>query len=262
MAEQFPQVTILDTEMRRLASSLTGYEYHIHIALPSGYADTDKTYPTLYVLDPRLTFGMSTELTRLLAFGQELPQLICIGIGFSGPEKDMESYQVRDYVPKAQAEDPRSGGAENFLRFIREDLIPFVSSEYRVDPEDRGFSGYSLAGSFGLYTLFHHPETFQRYIISSAWMDPDDLQVFSFETEYAATHSDLSAQVFIGAGALEPEFVINNILKLEKALQIRNYPSLRLETYIFEGETHLSVVPHTISRGLKTVYGEEKKLKS
>ena len=108
MAEQHPQVTIPDTEVRRLASSLSGYEYHISIALPAGYVDTDKTYPALYILDPHLTFGMSTELTRLLAFGQELPQLICIGIGFSGPERDIKSYQVRDYVPKAQADDPRS----------------------------------------------------------------------------------------------------------------------------------------------------------
>src|SRR5512134_843789 len=116
MAEQFPQVTIPETEVRRLASSLTGYEYQLSIALPAGYADTDKTYPALYVMDPHLTFGMATELTRLLAFGQALPPLICIGIGFSGPERDIESYQVRDYVPQAQVDDPRSGGAENFLR--------------------------------------------------------------------------------------------------------------------------------------------------
>src|SRR5687768_897704 len=159
MAEQHPKVTIPDTEVQTLASSLTGYEYHISIALPTGYADTENTYPTLYVLDPHLTFGMSTELTRLLAFGQELPSLICIGIGFSGPERDIESYQVRDYVPKAEADDPRSGDAENFLRFIREDLIPFIGSEYRDDPKDRCFSGYSLAGLFGLYALFHHPDT-------------------------------------------------------------------------------------------------------
>lgn len=257
MTEQFPQVTIPDTEVRRLASSRTGYEYRLHIALPAGYADTEKTYPTLYVLDPHLTFGMSTELTRLLAFGNELPQLICIGIGFSGPERDIESFQVRDYVPKAQVDNPRSGGAENFLRFIREDLTPFLTAEYRVDPKDSCFSGYSLAGSFGLYTLFHQPDTFQRYITSSPWMDPDDLQVFSFETEYATTHSDLTAQVFIGAGSREPEFVVANIQKLEKSLRNRNYPNLRLETHIFEDDSHLSVLPQSISRGLQTVYAIE-----
>lgn len=258
MADKLPQVTIPDTEVRRLTASLTGYEYHIHIALPAGYADTKKAYPTLYVLDPHLIFGMSTEIIRLLEHGQELPQLILIGLGLSGPEKDIESYQVRDYVPKAQADDSRAGGAEDFLQFIREDLIPFIGTKYRVDADDRCFVGYSLAGLFGLYALFHHADTFLRYIISSPWMDPDELQVFSFETEYATTHSDLSAQVFISAGSLEPEFVVNNLLKLEKALRNRNYPNLRLETEIFQGETHLSVVPHSLSRGLKVIYGDEK----
>ena len=207
------------------------------------------------MLDPHLTFGMSAEITRLLAFGEELPQLICIGIGFSGPERDIESYQARDYVPKAQIDEPGIGGAaEGFLRFIREDLIPFIGSEYRVDPKDRCFSGYSLVGLFGLYALFHHPDTFQRYIISSPWTDKDTQQVLKFETEYALNHSDLPVTVFMGAGALEPEFVVDNIRKLEKAFENRNYPNLRLQTHIFEGETHLSVVPNIISRGLKVVY--------
>jgi len=166
----------------------------------------------------------------------------------------MESYQVRNYVPTGSLDEPGSGGAENFLRFIREDLIPLVSSQYRVDPKDRCFSGYSLAGFFGLYTLFHQPDTFQRYIISSPWMDGDDPQMLRFETEYATTHSDLPATVFVGAGSLEPEFMVNNISKLEKAFRNRNYPNLQLHTQIFEGETHLSVLPYTITRGLKVVY--------
>lgn len=254
MAKQFPQVTIPDTEIRRLPSSQTGYEYNLHIALPAEYADTNKTYPTLYSLDPHLTFGISTDVIRLLVHGQEFPKLILIGIGFSGTEKDMESYQARDYVPTGQPDNLEAGGAENFLRFIREDLFLFIGSQYRVDPDDRGFLGYSLAGLFGLYALLHQPDTFSRYIIGSPWTDKDDPQILRFETEFATSHSDLSAQVFISAGSLEPEFVVNNILRLEKAFQNRNYPNLRLQTHIFEGETHLSVVPFNISKGLKVVY--------
>jgi predicted alpha/beta superfamily hydrolase len=127
-------------------------------------------------------------------------------------------------------------------------------SEYRADPADRCFMGSSLGGIFGLYSLFRHSDTFQRYIIGSPWIEGDNSQALEFETEYATNHSDLPAQVFIGAGSLEPEFVVNNLLQLEKAFQNRNYPNLRLQTQIFEGETHLSVVPYNISRGLKLVY--------
>jgi predicted alpha/beta superfamily hydrolase len=254
MPEQFPQVTIPDTEVRRLTSSHTGYEYNIYVALPPGYADTEIIYPTLYGLDPHLTFGMSAEIMRLLAFGEELPQLIYVGIGFSGSDKDIESYQVKNYVPTGHLDKPGAGSAEDFLRFIREDLIPFVGSEYRADPADRCFEGSSLGGIFGLYALLRHPDTFQRYIIGSPWMDGADPQALKLETEYATNHSDLPATVFIGAGSLEPEFVVTNIQKLEKSLHNRNYPNLQLHTHIFEGETHLSVIPYNISRGLKAVY--------
>jgi len=197
---------------------------------------------------------MSSEITRLLAFGEELPQLIQIGIGFSGPDKAIESYQTKNYVPTGHLDEPGSGGAEDFLLSIREDLFPFIGSEYRVDPQDRCFEGSSLGGIFGLYALLRHPDKFQRYIIGSPWMEGDDPQSLRFETEYATEHSDLPATVFIGAGSLEPEFVVNNLLKPEKAFQNRNYPNLNLHTHIFEGETHLSVIPYKISTGLKVVY--------
>jgi predicted alpha/beta superfamily hydrolase len=253
MSKQFPPVALPHTEARRLTASLTGYEYLVYIALPAGYADTSQKYPAVYALDPHLIFGMTTEIIRLLEQGREMEPHILVGIGFLGSDRDIESYQVRDYVPTATANDTGSGGAENFLRFIREDLLPFINAEYRIEPENNGFLGHSLGGLFGFYTLFHQPDTFLRYIISSPWLDPDDLQVFSFETEYAATHSDLPAQVFLGAGSQEAGFVVSHIQKLQKTLEIRNYPNLRLQVNLFEGETHLSVVPHTIARGLKVL---------
>lgn len=254
MSTRYPQVTIPDTEVRRLKSSLSGEEYNILVALPAGYAASGKTYPTLYALDPHLTFGMCSEIARLLAFGEELPQLIQVGIGFSGSDKDIESYQMKKYLPTGHLDEPGSGGAEDFLRFICEDLIPFIGSEYRADPVDRCFMGSSLGGIFGLYSLFRRPDTFQRYIIGSPWMEGDDPQTLRFEIEYATDHSDLPAQVFIGVGSLEPDFVVNNLLKLEKAFQNRNYPNLNLHIQVFEGETHLSVVPYNIGQGLRWVH--------
>lgn len=259
MSTQFPQVTLPDTEVRPLRSSHNGLEYNIFVAFPAGYADSDQRYPAFYEVDAQLAFGMSTEIVRLLAYGQELPQMVSIGIGFPiayrGGTGDIQRYRARDYLPAGWVDDPDTGGAEDFLRFIREDLIPFVGSEYRVDPEDRCFFGDSAGGVFGLYTLLGHPDTFKRYIIGSPWFLQDDPEVFRYESEYAANHSDLPAKVFMGVGSLEPETVVNNVRKLDQILQNRGYDNLRLKTHIFEGETHLSVVPYNFTRGLQVVYG-------
>jgi predicted alpha/beta superfamily hydrolase len=137
MSAPYPQVIIPDTETRTLASSFIDQEYKILVGLPAGYADSDKTYPVLFTTDADLIFGTITQLSRLLAIGQEMPPLVIIGIGYPVYWTETQPYRVRDYVPPGWLETPHSGGAGNFLRFIREDLVPWVDSEYRIDSEDR-----------------------------------------------------------------------------------------------------------------------------
>jgi hypothetical protein len=88
------------------------------------------------------------------------------------------------------------------------------------------------------------------------------------ETNYAQEHDDLPARVFLSAGEREetddplirragadPKAFnfVTNVKNLAKKLQERNYPRLYLSTHIFEGETHLSVIQATYSRGLLEV---------
>jgi predicted alpha/beta superfamily hydrolase len=157
-------------------------------------------------------------------------------------------------VPLGWQDDPRSGGADHFLRFIREELIPFVGAEYRVDPHDRCLWGDSLGGLFGLHVLFSQPDTFTRYILGSPWIDQDNHPVFQCEHVYAMQHTDLQVRVFMGVGSQEFAFVINNLVKLAGLLQDRGYGGLELTMQIFEGESHVSVMPINLSKGIRAVY--------
>jgi hypothetical protein len=60
-----------------------------------------------------------------------------------------------------------------------------------------------------------------------------------------------SAQVYLGSGAPAQDFVVNDLLKLEKAVENRNDPNPRLPTQVPQVETQLSVSPHNISSGLE-----------
>jgi uncharacterized protein len=57
----------------------------------------------------------------------------------------------------------KSGGAVRFLECIEKEIIPFVESNYRVSPADRGIGGYSYGGLFSLYVLFFKPALFSIY---------------------------------------------------------------------------------------------------
>jgi predicted alpha/beta superfamily hydrolase len=119
-----------------------------------------------------------------------------------------------------------------------------------------------MGGLFGLYVLFHQPETFQRYIIGSPACLLYDIPPFlKYEAEYASKHRELSAIVFMSFGALEETqgtvkipTGIRDMQSLTEMLRKRNYSGLKLETKIFEGETHLSGWPLTITRGLRDIY--------
>ena len=91
----------------------------------------------------------------------------------------------------------------------------------------------------------------------------DNLITFTYETDYAANHPNLSAKVFMSVGSLEgsegnnnSSTIIADIQTLTERLLDREYDDLELKTHIFEEETHYSIIPATISKGLKAVFGE------
>jgi hypothetical protein len=59
----------------------------------------------------------------------------------------------------------------------------------------------------------------------------------------------------MSVGSLETEDTIANMQRLAGTLHDRGYDGLELDTFIFEGETHVSVAPAAMSRGLRVVFG-------
>ena len=60
----------------------------------------------------------------------------------------------------------------------------------------------------------------------------------------------------MSAGSLESESMITHVNELTARLGSRNYPNLALTLSLFEGETHYSVIPATVSRRLKSTLGQ------
>lgn len=163
---------------------------------------------------------------------------------------------------------PSGGGASAFLIFLQQSVIPFLERTYRTVPEELGAFGHSYGGLFLTYVLFHGPETFSRYIISSPSLWWDRRVVLRFEEEFARTHSDLAATVFLTNGALEgsvgeprqPDFAqLTNSAELVSRLSGRGYKSLKLSSHEFPGEGHMTVIPFSLSRGLRALFPKHRR---
>ncbi|MBZ0286539.1 MAG: hypothetical protein K8I30_02915, partial [Anaerolineae bacterium] len=235
--ENFPLVTIPNTESHSMSSASTGLEYQIFVALPEDYAtiSSDTRYSVVYLLDANFYFGAITEFIRVENLLEELPKLIVVGIGY--PEVPLEM-RVTDM----------ERNPDRFLEFIADELIPFIDERYRTAATsgERTIMGHSLGGQFVLYTLFNRPELFSRYVAAS----PSWNEIIPDEADFASEDASLRVALFMSAseeetGQIEPVFT---------NIQNRQFGGLEATFLSVENATHVSSSIPAFTYGLRYVY--------
>lgn len=245
-------VTIPHSELRQLTSSATGRNYDIYIRLPDNYArDQAEKYPVLYLLDGQWDFKMLDSIYGGLLYDGFIPEMIIAGITYSGDDADYGALRAMDYTPVRDVYFGGAGDAPKFHAFIKDQLIPFIETNYRVDPSRRFLMGSSFGGTFTLYAMFTDPTLFNGYVASSPIVTYGDRFAFQHEAEFASSHTDLPVRLFVGVGGLED--IVHPVKEFTQVLNERNYPGLEMEVRIVEGEGHASNKPESYNRGLRFV---------
>jgi len=244
--------SLYNTTTEFIASEIVADSFFILVSVPDGYYSNEKKYPVLYVLDGDIAFGMAASIASYLQIGENIPELIVVGIGYGLLTKSAAKKRLRDYRPAT------TGGAENFLKFLNEELITFIDSKYRTISGERTINGYSIGGLFGLYALFTKPETFNGYIIGSPNLSWDNYSIYNFEENSAEKIGDKKIKIFISIGSEESEErYFNPVDSLVIKIQQKNYPGLELESKVFDGSTHLMGPPESLTHGLISVFGKQ-----
>jgi hypothetical protein len=244
-------VTMPDTEVRQLKSSRTGRDYDIYIRLPEEYSQKKK-YPVLYVLDGQWDFKLLDSIYGGLHYDGFVPEMIIVGITYSGTQPDYEALRAMDYTPVSDFSIPGSGDAPKFLAFLKEELFPLIETNYQVDSSHRVLMGHSFGGTFTLYALFSEPELFSGYVAGSPAVPYGGQFAFDQEAEYASSHKDLPVKLFLFVGS--EESLDYPVEKFMKALRERDYPGLEMETLTIAGERHAGVKPEGYNRGLRYIF--------
>ena len=241
------------TEVRQLKSSATGRDYDIYVRLPDGYTPSKwKKYPVLYVLDGQWDFKLLDSVYGGLLYDKFVPEMIIVGITYSGDQPDYGALRAMDYTPVHDLFISGSGDAPKFLRFIKEQLMPFVESNYPIDPARRVLLGSSFGGTFTLYAMFSDPSLFSGYIIGSPIVTYGDRFAFQQEADYASAHQDLPVRLFLSVGELEE--MARPVQEFVWVLNKRNYTALEMETRVIAGERHAGNKPEAYNRGLRFIF--------
>ena len=81
-----------DVSYHHVNSEIVGRGYHIHVRLPVEYDQSDRDYPTVYLLDGGNTFPMLAPYYQYLSYGEEVPDLILVGISYGSD--DVRQWQL------------------------------------------------------------------------------------------------------------------------------------------------------------------------
>lgn len=264
----------------RFNIQVEGYSqpFRIDVALPAAPVPQGQKLPVIYVLDGNWSFAIAAQIARSLTIGPDaIPPAIIVGIGYAiegaaafgttsalryrdlahgVDEKHIA--MMREMIPPALWPDGAPvGKSPRFSRFIEEQLKPFIERLYPVDVANQTLLGVSLGGLFVLRTLFTSPSSFHRYIAISPAIWWNCCELLEDEAR-AISQGGMDARLFMGVGSDEqlqaPEArMVMNLVEMAARLR-RGCPDLRLTSFIFPEEGHMSVPPAGISRGLRAVF--------
>lgn len=258
-AQESTPMTLDQVQVIPIKDTQNDRNYELYIELPEGYAENpDRQYPVLYYTD-------ALWHLEILAAGQEyiFTDLILVGISW---QKDIDEALIkehgqhvsrfRDYsvIPsdKPEIQDKyHLGQAGNHLAFIRNDVFKYVEGNYRTDPSNRSYFGYSASGVFGCYTLLSQPGTFKNYILGSPALNGD---IPYFTELAAASKQPLNANVFISYGTEEVEPLSNYGEPFIALLKAQSDESLSITNPVIEG-SHQTAFPLTGVQGITWLSG-------
>ena len=148
-----------------------------------------------------------------------------------------------------------TGGAESFMQFLKNGIIPTVEKEYKVDANTRGILGHSFGGLFGFYSYVKHPELFSNYILLAPSIWWNDSEIFQDKTSII---SKREVTMFIAMGTAEIKLIKGPMAVLAEELKSVKNEKLKMTYKQYENATHNSVLPQGIYDGIELLYTKSK----
>ena len=251
---QTPGGPVTIGETVRFDSNILRESRSLLIAKPAGYETGTERYPVLYLLDGELYFNYTSAIEAFLAKTDRVPKMIVVGV-VSGDT----ARRTHDLTPPSTAENdnrfsPGNGGADAFLSFLADELIPFVERTYRTRPY-RVLVGHSFGGLFAVYAMAKKPAIFNGYIVAAPsiyWNNQAVVaQAESFLTHSKSFQADFYMAASGGAGQVPGE-----IARLRAALAKSAPEGFRWSFDMMQQEDHMSIPLPSLYRGLETLFAE------
>lgn len=165
----------LPGERTSISSLMLGADRALRIVKPRGYdLSTSSRYPVLYLLDGESPLHHAEGVMRSLSAAEEMPGTIVVHVA-GVPTAEMESA---------------------FLRFLTDELKPWVQSQYRTAPFSM-LAGASDGGLFATQVFLVAPDAFQAYVAISPGLSDESGDVAAMAAATFEDHPNLKGALYL-----------------------------------------------------------------
>jgi len=165
-----------------LLSPQTGTDYRIFVEAPET-TDEPGPWPALVFMDGDDLFELATAAYGEVRASNAVPPLLLVGVGYGARPMLFGSWttftyaksankRLRDYTPTPMQPEPESGGADAFVAFLADTLLP--SSRSATTCGAQRADSWAFLGSLAvIHALLQEKPVFTRFLASapSLWWD-------------------------------------------------------------------------------------------
>jgi len=249
MAQEADKQIIIG-ESVSLDSRLLNEKREILIYRPQSYDPDYKKYPVVYLLDAEYQFHYVTGVVAFLSEIGHIPELIVVGITNTDRDRDLTPEPGEDERKRF----PTSGGADQFLKFLDEALIPFVGTRYRTQPF-RILMGWSLGGLFSIHALLSRPEIFDAYVVMSPSLYWNGQMEITRAERLLGQKTSFDETLFMTMGD-EREERVEGARGFSEVLGKYGIPNFTWNYEPMANETHSSIKLKSVYRGLEFIFSD------
>lgn len=233
-------------ETLRIDSKLINETVTARVVLPESYHHSDSfEYPVMLVMDGSTQFEHIAGNVNFLSTFSIVPEMIVVGVSAKSRIKHFTHTELEGY-------ERRSGGAELYTRFLKDELLPKLKEEYRISPYTL-LTGHSLSGLYTSYLATHHAGFTNASISVSPSLWWDDFALIN-DIKTAEQPAEKSPVRWFVSMANEPNEMADGYQRLMNVLAEKSESVFDWESQQFPEETHDSTPLIANVEGLKSIF--------
>jgi predicted alpha/beta superfamily hydrolase len=234
----------ISNDVITIHSKVLNQERQIYIHVPKqNSADPAKTFPVLYLLDGENHFHILSAYIDYLSHYEIIPQILVVGIISKDRRKDLTpTKSTIDYDGKIDSTYNTSGGNQHFLQFMREELMPYIETNYKAGSY-KIFAGHSFGGITAINCMLTHPDMFNAYIAISPSLWWDRKYVLKLAENKLTKSLNLNKKFFYSVGNEgidEQNSFHTDILRFDSLIVNKTPKGLLYKYKCYPEESHMS----------------------